>query len=744
MKNLLTVSLRQQAIFVPAGEVISGQKMSATAAALVANLASVGYTVSEPLWSMLNQTNPRFQFSVLKTMEAVMGVHKNWTPLVQGWDEPTNETYTDHLITWFVNLVGGKGTKLACGHIIPLKTFPLERYNGCPFCGMPFHAGEIEKFGQGSKKKVLDLWTDADVVAYFVSLLQSKTPLDATQVDSLKTLLVTLPLPDVTIGMKETSVLVIDTFVAENKPEQAQKLFTSPTDILRYLWYKHTGFLQLIEPKTIVKRHTKNNPVYWTQLANSGKARFKKIADLKLNYGRKTGIIVATWLTNLPMSAAQMAELMHPKRGMWVRFIRALRLAEFSKRPGFEHLRELLDLFYNGVYDVWQGRVDHFRLRADADATFALLKGRPGLFARSLFANILWFGPDDTLAAFEEIIDRVPARLVFTLNMYAQHYFDRSMGRVVKPLGGVAKVIQANQLLQLYDETQLTDIKNRIEDLSLLVMRKRFAAQPNASKTMYIDPRLFKMPVAIGDRSETIQDMPSALMGARFSLEGDTVRLFMQWGEGLPAQHLDMDLSAYVAYVNQTDYCSYMQLRAPGCKHSGDIQMIPDKVGTAEYIDLDVNELANWKARYVTFVCNAFTAGSLAPNLVVGWMDSRHKMAISKKTGVAYDPSCVQHQVRITQGLTKGLVFGVLDVAAREIVWLEMPFQGQVVQQLDLRRVQALLSKLSAKLTVGNLLTIKAEAQGLTLTDDPTADEAYTMQWAGNAASVTEVLMYNV
>ena len=48
---------------------------------------------------------------------------------------------------------------------------------------------------------------------------------------------------------------------------------------------------------------------------------------------------------------------------------------------------------------------------------------------------------------------------------------------------------------------------------------------------MYIDPMLFHIPLAIGDRSETIQDTSCALQGTRFPVEGDKVRLFMQWGK---------------------------------------------------------------------------------------------------------------------------------------------------------------------------------------------------------------------
>ena len=101
----------------------------------------------------------------------------------------------------------------------------------------------------------------------------------------------------------------------------------------------------------------------------------------------------------------------------------------------------------------------------------------------------------------------------------------------------------------------------------------------------------------------------------------------------------------------------------------------------------------------------------------------------------------MQRQVRITQGLAKGMVFGVLDVAAREVIQLEMPFQAQAVQQVDLQSIKAILGKLDPKLAVGNLLTIKAESQGLPLVGNPTADEVYIAQRATNAAAVTRLLV---
>ena len=742
-KELLKISLRQNALFIPKELMTNDvQTLSGTTSVLLANVSKLGFTFSEGLLRALNSVNPSYKMEVLETLKSVLGTDKNWTPLVKEWNVPTGESVYDHVVTLFANVFKtNKGTLLPCNHTIPNNTFPLERYNGCPFCGTPFEFGKIENYGQGSKLKVLDLWTEKELQEFYESLLQSKTALDATQIESLKMLIQFFPLPKVEIGMKETLMLVIDLLVTENRAEEVSHYFKTPTDILRYLWFKNTGMLQIIEPKTIIKRTAKNATHFREFLDKSAQIQVVSKNDLKLKYSRKECLMVANWLNNLDLDIETMCEIMNPKRGMWVRFIRALRLSEYSKRKGFEKLADLLDVFYNQVYDVWQNNVNAYRLKFDAEKTFALLKQRPGLFARSLFSNMLWFGADETIKHFSEIIDKVPARLVFTLNMYAQNYFDKNSQRSVKPLGGTNKRIATNQLLGLYDDAQLQAMKEQIEDLCILAMKKRFALVENTNKTIYIDPQLFNIPVSIGDRSDTVQDLPVALMGTRFPVEGNQVRLFMQWGKDLPAQHLDMDLSCHIAYENKFEMCSFSNLTAIGCQHSGDIRSIPNKIGTAEYININIDELAKAKAKFVTFTCNAYSNGSITPNLVVGWMNSKYPMRISERTGVAYDPSTVDHQVRVTQSVAKGLVFGVLHVVNKEIIWLEMTFGGQVVQGLDFNGVQALLAKLKSKLNIGNLLQLKAEAQGLEIVDSLLADEVYDAKWAMNPAMVTQLLI---
>ena len=180
-----------------------------------------------------------------------------------------------------------------------------------------------------------------------------------------------------------------------------------------------------------------------------------------------------------------------------------------------------------------------------------------------------------------------------------------------------------------------------------------------------------------------------------------------------------------------------------GAKHSGDIRSIPDQVGTAEYIELELPLLERAGVRYVVFTCNAYSNGALSPNLMVGWMSSDNPMTISEQDGVAYDPSCVQHIVRVGEAnLSKGLVFGVLKVAEREIVWMEIPFTAQIISQLNGGLVENMLRRLENKVSIGQLLELKAKAQKQMLVSNPEdANEQYTYEWALNSAEVANTLL---
>ena len=744
------VALRYRAIFlsVDKAQLADNYQPTAPVMAFVARLRENGYSVSEALLQALTKVSANKLADITGLINEVMGVNLNWAPLVKGWDVPTGETRADHIITLIANIFGEefgfKGTTLPCGHLIPEGTFPLERYNGCPFCGTQFRTADFVYHGQGSKLKELRLFTIDDMEKVFRSLLTSPTPLDATQLDSLKLLLSEMELPDdVEIAMKESCMVVVQSLIAKGEGEKAARLLTTPTDILRFLWFEKTGLVKIIEPKYLVEQACRANRHHWAPADRSDVAAEKKCVELKLKYDRKMCRTVAVWLNALPMTACQAVENMNPKRGMWVRMIHALRLGEYSRKPGFGHLAEILDVFYKQNHPTWMGKLDEAQRDNNTQEVLSMLQQRPGIFARCLFATMLRFGVDETLQAFESVADKLPARLVLSLGNAAEAYFDVERQRLARPITGGTFPLEPHPLLQLYSEDQRNGMVRSVNNLYADTMRRRYAQIHTESKTIYIDPQLYDIPVSVGDRATTIQDTSCALQGTRFPIEGDSVRLFMQWGKDLPAQHLDMDLSCRIALADGTvTECAYFELTAPGAKHSGDIQHIPNKVGTAEYIELSLPELDQARAKYVMFTCNAYSNGNLSPNLVVGWMNSAYPMKVSDSTGVAYDPSTVQHMVRISEGnLSKGLVFGILDVAAHEITWLEMPFMGQTVLEANAKTIETLLRHLKEKLSIGQLLDLKRESQRLVLVDDKdSADEVYTYEWALNPADVAGLL----
>lgn len=760
-KELLRIALRYRAIYldIDPKEIDLETKPTPAVLAFVARLRENGFSVNEDLLHALCMVSATELADITAVIDDVMGVKLNWATLVKGWNVPTGETRADHLITFFANLIGGakaglEGCTLPCGCFIPEGTFPLERYTGCPFCGTPFTTANFVYKGQASKLKELRLFTEEDLKQVYQSLLASPTPLDATQKDSFEKLIDIYGLPNnVEISMKETAMLAVKHLVANGQQAQAQALLKTPTDILRYLWYEKTGYVQIIEPRTLIAQARRfyfdmfgplDESKYIFGPLNQSEYAGKEMKEkLKLKYNRKHCQCVASWINNLALSPQQATENMNAKRGMWVRMIRALRLGEYSRRKGYEHLADILDAFYRQEQPTWLGILQQARNNRDTQTVLQMLKQRPGLFARSLFATMLRFGCEETMEAFEQVTDQMPPRLLLSLGNAAEKYFDPDATRTAHPITGYTISIPKNKLLSLYSPADLKAMVARVKQCYVSSLKHSFAAQTTKAKSIYIDPALFDIPISVGDRSATIQDISCALMGTRFPVEGDAVRLFLQWGKGLHAQPLDMDISCHIAFENgKTEDCAYYRLKATGAKHGGDIRAIPEMVGTAEYIELSLPELAEAGAKYVTFTANAYSCGALSPNLVVGWMNSAYPMKVSEKTGVAYDPSCVQHMVRISESnLSRGLVFGVLDVDEREITWLEMPFISQNIQGCDFTAVNALLQRLRNKLSIGQLLEIKAEAQHLSLAPSPDeADEAYTYEWALNPAEVSALL----
>ena len=101
-QNLLKVSIRQKAVYIPE-EITTGsnKSISETTSVLVANASKLGFAFSEELLHALNNVTPNNKLELLETLKEITGVNTNWTPLVKEWNIPTGESVIDHIITLF-------------------------------------------------------------------------------------------------------------------------------------------------------------------------------------------------------------------------------------------------------------------------------------------------------------------------------------------------------------------------------------------------------------------------------------------------------------------------------------------------------------------------------------------------------------------------------------------------------------------------------------------------------------------
>lgn len=719
--TLQRVALRYGGLYLPGSR---KKEITPDAAALLMVLNDHGYSLTEDALHAIDALSHDECAELAEVIENVYGTRLNWASLTRDWTVPTGTTWADHCEACLANLLPDgtvEGVRLQCGHLIPDGLFDLSRYNGCPICGTPFVTAEGAHLGQRKPSKVLRAMGDADMLALLTTIVAAPVPPDATALATLRDLVGVYGVPDgLSIGTIEATIAIAATLFGTGDPDAALAMLSTPQELLRMLWYVNVGDLRIRRPHE------------WT-------------SAYALHYSRSECAAVARRLDAMVSDIDAACAAMHPLREVWVRFIRALRLPEYARRKHLGTLAALLDRFYRGDYPVWAGTIEEARLAGDHAKVLAMLSERPGVFARSLFATMLHAGVAATLAAFARVAYTLPPRLLYSLASFADDYFmPEGKNRTVVLADGRRVAVPVNPMLGHFTDDERAEMVLEVKSLVLAALRGLYSPRKRVADTVYIAPELFETPLPVGDRATAVQDTSSALPGQRFKVLGDKVRLFLQWGEGLPAQHLDMDLSAKLLYADgEVESCAYFNLSPRGAVHSGDIQQIPDLVGTAEYIELDLPALAESKVEYVVFACNAYSCDKLSPNLKVGWMSCDAPMKVDNDTGVAYDPSTVDHIERIgTANAARGLVFGVLDVAKAEITWLDMPNGTQRIDQFDSRIVSAYLRKLRSKISIGELLALYAEVTGSRRVDSPAdAGAVFDTDWALNSAAAASLLL---
>lgn len=731
---LLSVAFANNALYLP-GDAVSSE-LSPAAAALLVVLNKHGLCVDEDTLHHLNALGDDDISAIDALIREVYRTDANWAALTREWNtRPTGVSFINFFVTALANVdpeFRGHGTTLPCGHFIPDGVFDLSRYTGCPFCGTSFVSAKANlEIHDAATLTELHRWTQEDADKEAAKLLAMPTPLDATMSARLRKLVEGLP-ADLFVNFDEIPCAETRALVGAEFLERGDMRFAdfakTPTDMLRLLWSIKTGRLRITRPadekKFLEKYHNYYSSGLITLADNAAEMK------LKLHYNRTTGRAVARRFESFDMSAEEICVNMHPYRQMWVRFIRALRLNDQARRCGLEKLSEVLDRFYRRDYCVWSGEVDKARMSGNLDRLLTLLRQRPGAFARCLFDTVLDFGMEPVSKAFAQVATKLPVRLLVSLYNAVSGYFLPTMPErhVVLP-SGLVKALPYNPGISRLSESERRDIALELQQVVLTALYDIYSVQePLSGDKVYIDRELYECPVPVGDRGNSVAVSGSAIPGQKFDVKGDKVRVFMHWGVGMPAMHFDMDLSCLLVGKDKKVDIAYYNLDGYGAIHSGDIQRIPDTVGAAEYIELDIPELLSNGLDYAVFTTNAYSVPKLSPDVIVGWMSSEHPMKVDNETGVAYNPADVDHMVTVgAMSLSRGMVFGILDLHARKILWLEAANNNRTLAGLDLASIEALQKRLAEKISIGALIALKAKARGVTVSTVPTDAKVYDM-----------------
>lgn len=440
--------------------------------------------------------------------------------------------------------------------------------------------------------------------------------------------------------------------------------------------------------------------------------------------------MIASWVNSLPLTAEEACEDMHPKRGMWVRFIRDLRLVEYSKKDGYKKLAAILDCFFHHNYKGFNSRLE-YAIKNNMDNVLPLISMRPSEYTQHLFWIALLHKGGDGFRPYMKICGKTPLRMLYNLYIICQEKavpFASQCRKVTLPIWYWRLIPLARGLVKI-------GVRNNYKDLNDI-----------KGKKVWIDKRLFSMPMPVYHRSSVIHDLDDTWPGTILPVKGNHIRLFTLTDSDNNGEDSMVCLNA-ILYHRDHKHTVFgnSDLTREGAVYSGTAKSWSEVASAANYLDLDIDALDKEGIEYVAFYVHSFLPGGIPGNTIVGWMNATKKLKVDPYTGMAYDPSAVRHFVRIDSSEMKNnLVFGILRIETRDIVSLDFSREDYGIPSLYYEDIKIQLRRLSTDMTVGKALDFMFNAQNsIPVENEEAADVKFTYQWARNHAQVARYLLTN-
>lgn len=626
------------------------------------NIEALGYTFSEVLFEALTTMTVdelgSFYLELVSMLKNIKGADVVYYPMYPNFPEQVMKMDDAEL---YVNAM-------------------VHYWSGGTLLPVTKQKQRLPLFDEG-KVEVLKIGSLEDLQQIFVNLVNSKTSLSVTDKEDLEWFfknmngLVYESLPE-KIDLKENVALIakyLFQYMDENTAlEKTSSYVKTATDVLRIATALSDGDISLATNTVFKSFSRKERRILIGLLEHCG-----NIEEDMLRYKNK-------WI--------RLGERLHPGEFAQVKFPKT--------RAAFYKLRN------NKKITTFNGAVEAHINEREIEEALALLIKRPGELGRRLdYLLRVSTNKDPIINAFNKVAANISTPVLLQIR---QHFISRNINkdyRVFFPKGQLAKSFNRKNNLSPLSEKYCKAIVSICEN-ALIENYK----QKDFMGNVYLSEEFKNYIVPFSQRSAT-KAAKTITRGSRIKLDPDTkvIRSFIWWTNTEKCR-VDLDLSAAIfsdewAYMEHVSYTHLKSARYQAC-HSGDITNggYVDGNGVAEFIDIDIESIVKYGARYVVFQVYDFTSipFSSLPNAKFGWMERQNC-----NSREIFEPKTVEQRLDLTAETTT-VVPVIFDCLKKEFIWCDM--------SIDLYSCR---SHMGGNNLESNLGTVEAVCYSVTAMDKP-------------------------
>ena len=502
-----------------------------------------------------------------------------------------------------------------------------------------------------TKVKVLQLGSEADVRQIFDNICMSRTSISKTDREDIAYLFETenMKLPD-NIPHKENAAYIAALYLQKNpmaSVSELRKYIKTATDVLRLVTAMSDGDVSLAE-----------------------NTRYR-------SFSRRQRRMIMELLSGCPNIEEDM--LRYKER--WIRIGERIHPSEFDCSRytlvydrainAFDKLRN------NRKIETFAGKVEFDLAYGEYESALAELVKRPGELARRLDQLLRETYKEPVIRNFASVAEKVSTPVLLQVREHFLHRSEQADVRVFFPKGSLAKCHSEKNDLPDIDERYCQKVVQICENALVKIYGQR---EPIGKVYLSEDYRNYVVPFSQRSASKALKTI---VRGSRLSMSSQTnaVRAFIWWTnmdkcdfESYDSGRIDIDLSAAIfdENWNYMEHVSYTNLKSEKYKacHSGDIVNggPVDGDGVSEFLDVDVDSVVRYGARYVVYQVYSFTGQNYAemPHAMFGWMERA-----DVNSGEIYEPKTVEQKLDLTAGSTVCIPV-IFDCVKREFIWCDM------------------------------------------------------------------------